>query len=225
MREFTVAEIAELLGVNEETVRRWRIRGRNGVQLAVPSVGDRPGRKGYRITSDAVEHFLAMNPSLMTVAMQEALAQDGASPQTASQTGAAAAPGSALGAGVGSALGMTAVPALSMASPLLGAAAAGISFLGARRRGAQAVSQGADSPESGAPETTERNAQVRPHEAREQAVMRSLLEEKLAVRAELEERLRAVNEEIDVLAAYSGLSADTPSDAPGAASTTEGCTV
>ena len=83
MREFTVAEIAELLDVNEETVRRWRIRGRNGVQLAVPSVGDRPGRKGYRITSGAVRHFLAMNPSLMTVAMQEALAQDGASPQTA----------------------------------------------------------------------------------------------------------------------------------------------
>ena len=44
MREFTVAEIAELLDVNEETVRRWRIRGRNGVQLAVPSAGDRPGR-------------------------------------------------------------------------------------------------------------------------------------------------------------------------------------
>ena len=32
-REFTVSELAELFGRNEETVRRWRIRGRNGVQL------------------------------------------------------------------------------------------------------------------------------------------------------------------------------------------------
>lgn len=216
MREFTVAEIAELLGVNEETVRRWRIRGRNGVQLAVPSVGDRPGRKGYRITSDAVEHFLAMNPSLMTVAMQEALAQDGTSPQTvpqaASQAGAAPALGASAGAGVGAALGMTALPALGMASPLLGAAAAGISFLGARRRGAQAVSQGTDGLMSGASGTAESDAQVHPDEAREKAVMRSLLEEKLAVRAELEERLRAVNEEIDVLAAYSGLGSDASTE-------------
>lgn len=219
MREFTVAEIAELLDVNEETVRRWRIRGRNGVQLAVPSAGDRPGRKGYRITSGAVRHFLAMNPSLMTVAMQEALAQDGASPQTATsavpQAGATPAAGAAaIGAGVGTALGMTALPALGMASPLLGAAAAGLSFLGARRHSAQAAPQGVDGPESGASEAAEPDAQVHPREAREQAVMRSLLEEKLAVRAELEERLRAVNEEIDVLAAYSGLSADASPDAP-----------
>lgn len=216
MREFTVAEIAELLGVNEETVRRWRIRGRNGVQLAVPSVGDRPGRKGYRITSEAVEHFLAMNPSLMTVAMQEALAQDGTSPQTAPQTasqaGTAPALGASAGAGVGAALGMTALPALGMASPLLGAAAAGISFLGARRRGAQAVSQGTDGLMPGASGTAESDAQVHPDEAREKAVMRSLLEEKLAVRAELEERLRAVNEEIDVLAAYSGLGSDASTE-------------
>lgn len=70
MREFTVADIAELLDVNEETVRRWRIRGRNGVQLMVPSAGERPGRKGYRITEEALRRFLDKNPSLMTPAMR-----------------------------------------------------------------------------------------------------------------------------------------------------------
>ena len=76
MREFTVSEIAEKLDVNEETVRRWRIRGRNGVQLVVPSAGERPGRKGYRITEDALRRFLDKNPTLMTPAMRRAL--DGA---------------------------------------------------------------------------------------------------------------------------------------------------
>lgn len=73
MREFSIATIARLLEVSEESVRRWRIRGRNGVQLAVPTAGDRPGRKGYRVTEEALRGFLARNPSLMTQAMRAAL--------------------------------------------------------------------------------------------------------------------------------------------------------
>ena len=77
MREFSIATIARLLEVSEESVRRWRIRGRNGVQLAVPTVGDRPGRKGYRVTEEALRGFLARNPSLMTQAMRAALSGEG----------------------------------------------------------------------------------------------------------------------------------------------------
>lgn len=77
MREFSIATIARLLEVSEESVRRWRIRGRNGVQLAVPTAGDRPGRKGYRVTEEALRGFLARNPSLMTEAMRAALSGEG----------------------------------------------------------------------------------------------------------------------------------------------------
>lgn len=76
MREYTVIELAKLMGVNEETVRRWRIRGRNGVQLMVPSAGDRPGRKGYRISEDALRRFLSMNPSLITPELEDALGEE-----------------------------------------------------------------------------------------------------------------------------------------------------
>lgn len=108
-REFTVSELAQLFGRNEETVRRWRIRGRNGVQLMIPSADDHPGRRGYLIPASAVRAFLEKNPTLTTVAIRRALEGEdiapddersdpptsaaAAAPWPASTYGAAAVPG------------------------------------------------------------------------------------------------------------------------------------
>ena len=108
-REFTVSELAQLFGRNEETVRRWRIRGRNGVQLMIPSADDHPGRRGYLIPASAVRAFLEKNPTLTTVAIRRALEGEdivpdaeqpdpltsaaAAAPWPASAYGAAATPG------------------------------------------------------------------------------------------------------------------------------------
>lgn len=75
--DYTVPDLARLLNVNEETVRRWRIRGRNGVRLEVPHADEFPGRKGYVVPASSVREFLAHNPSLMTDAMEASLEGQG----------------------------------------------------------------------------------------------------------------------------------------------------
>jgi excisionase family DNA binding protein len=56
---YTVKEIAELLSVNEETVRRWiredKLKAERG-----------SGRQGSKVTSDALKEFLEDNKGLVT---------------------------------------------------------------------------------------------------------------------------------------------------------------
>lgn len=56
---FTVQEVAELLKVNEETVRRWVRRG----ELPVLQLGR--GRAGYRIRRADVDAFTEQRYGLM----------------------------------------------------------------------------------------------------------------------------------------------------------------
>lgn len=67
---YTVGELAVLLEVDEETVRRWRYRGRNGAYLEC-LVGQ--GKAGHRITAEALERFLEVNPGLMTEKLRNSL--------------------------------------------------------------------------------------------------------------------------------------------------------
>lgn len=70
MRMYTVSELAKKLNVNEETIRRWRIHGRNGVHLEC-IIGI--GKQGHRITSDALKKFFEMNPGLCTDELEKEL--------------------------------------------------------------------------------------------------------------------------------------------------------
>ena len=70
MKMYTISELAALLNVNEETIRRWRIRGRNGVRLEC-IVGI--GKQGHRVTSDALARFFDLNPGLCPPALAEEL--------------------------------------------------------------------------------------------------------------------------------------------------------
>lgn len=67
---YTVGELAALMEVDAETIRRWRYRGRNGVFLEC-LVGQ--GKQGHRITAEALERFLEVNPGLMTEALKKSL--------------------------------------------------------------------------------------------------------------------------------------------------------
>lgn len=154
MREYTVIELAKLMGVNEETVRRWRIRGRNGVQLMVPSAGDRPGRKGYRISEGALRRFLSMNPSLITPELEDALGEER-----------------------GTLAHMLAFRPEATAS--------------------EHVMPASEPDEPLRPDAPDRKSDD--PVAREHAVMRQLLNEKLALREDLLRRLDQVDEEIAVL--------------------------
>lgn len=63
---FSVKDIAELLSVNEETVRRWireeKLKAERGT-----------GRQGSKITSDSLKEFLEANKGLMTTAVASTL--------------------------------------------------------------------------------------------------------------------------------------------------------
>lgn len=59
MEYYSVKEIAELLSVNEETVRRW-IRH----EKLVAERGS--GRQGSKVTSESLNEFLKMNKGLVT---------------------------------------------------------------------------------------------------------------------------------------------------------------
>ena len=72
MKMYTISELAALLDVNEETIRRWRIRGRNGVHLEC-LIGI--GKQGHRVTSEALARFFEMNPGLCPPALAEELAR------------------------------------------------------------------------------------------------------------------------------------------------------
>lgn len=95
-KEYTVAELARLLNVNEETVRRWRIRGRNGVRLEVPHADEFPGRKGYTVPAASIERFLVHNTGLMTEAMRASLAGEDAPAASGSGRDTSAASGAFL---------------------------------------------------------------------------------------------------------------------------------
>lgn len=70
---FTVGELAALMDVDAETIRRWRYRGRNGVFLEC-LVGQ--GKQGHRITAEALERFLEVNPGLMTEELKKSLDEE-----------------------------------------------------------------------------------------------------------------------------------------------------
>lgn len=84
---FTVGELAALMEVDEETVRRWRYRGRNGVFLEC-LVGQ--GKAGHRITAEALERFLEMNPGLMTEELKNSLTSETVSVQAEAEPDSAA---------------------------------------------------------------------------------------------------------------------------------------
>ena len=194
-REFTISELAQLFGRNEETVRRWRIRGRNGVKLAIPSANDHPGRRGYLIPASAVRAFLEKNPTLTTVAITQALAdgdsatEDEPSPKSEADRPAAAAAFSA--------------PSMAAVPPLFGGIVGGIADVLARKH----MNAPTTTPEAAAPDAL--NADSRetddeePSSDRTSVVMRGILAEKLSRREELLLELKHVEEEIAVLTTLS----------------------
>lgn len=194
-REFTISELAQLFGRNEETVRRWRIRGRNGVKLAIPSANDHPGRRGYLIPASAVRAFLEKNPTLTTVAIAQALADGDAateaepSPESeSSQRGASA---------------LFSAPSAAAIPPLFGGIVGGIADVLARKH----MSAPETTTEATAPDTPNADSQEtdneEPSSDRTSVVMRGLLAEKLSRREELLLELKHVEEEIAVLATLS----------------------
>lgn len=194
-REFTISELAQLFGRNEETVRRWRIRGRNGVKLAIPSANDHPGRRGYLIPASAVRAFLEKNPTLTTVAIAQALAGGDAAteaePSPESESGQR-------GAGA-----LFSAPSAAAIPPLFGGIVGGIADVLARKH----MSVPATTPETAAPDTPNADSQEtdneEPSSDRTSVVMRGLLAEKLSRREELLLELKHVEEEIAVLTTLS----------------------
>lgn len=200
-REFTISELAQLFGRNEETVRRWRIRGRNGVKLAIPSANDHPGRRGYLIPASAVRAFLGKNPTLTTVAIAQALADgDSAteaepSPKSEADRPAAAAAFSA--------------PSMAAVPPLFGGIMGGIADVLARKHmnASATITKEAAIAEAAAPDASSIDSQEmeseEPSSDRTSVVMRGLLAEKLSRREELLLELEHVEEEIAVLTTLS----------------------
>lgn len=200
-REFTISELAQLFGRNEETVRRWRIRGRNGVKLAIPSANDHPGRRGYLIPASAVRAFLEKNPTLTTVAIAQALA-DGDSATEAEPSPKSES--SQLGAGA-----LFSAPSAVAIPPLFGGVMGGIADVLARKHmnASATITKEAAIAEAAAPDASSIDSQETDNEEpsfdRTSVVMRGLLAEKLSRREELLLELKHVEEEIAVLTTLS----------------------
>lgn len=81
VKTFSVRQLANLFGRSEQTIRRWKDKGINGVKLADgfgweenegPDGEDEGGRAGSLVfTVDAVREFVDANPSLMDGAAPE----------------------------------------------------------------------------------------------------------------------------------------------------------
>lgn len=182
-KEYSFTELAQLLDVKEATVRRWRAHGRRGVQLAVSNEGEFPGRRGYLVPASSVREFLDRNPKLMTDAMRESLEE-----HEAAETDVATAEGAVEEAPVAGEGNATGAPAGEVSPALPGY------VLRSRALGHAAAYDMHDDLALAAPATDDAE--------RAAAVMRDLLDEKLAERAQLLERLEQVENEIDVLARF-----------------------
>ena len=65
MAVFTVGKLASLCKVDQETIRRWRNRGVNGVKLQVTTDEIQRGA-ALMFQDDAVRTFMQANPKYMT---------------------------------------------------------------------------------------------------------------------------------------------------------------
>lgn len=72
MAIFTVDRLAELCGINKETVRRWRNRGVNGVKLQALTDDQQRG-VSLMFDEDAIRSFMEKNPKYMTDKLNAAL--------------------------------------------------------------------------------------------------------------------------------------------------------
>lgn len=80
-KKFTVEELADLCGVDRETIRRWRNRGVGGVCLEATDSTVLRGKPIF-FTASAIEKFAEANPKVMTPALQKALSgEEPAAPQ------------------------------------------------------------------------------------------------------------------------------------------------